>query len=253
MAYWLAHRRATGRRERRLPGGGRLLLDFAVPYEAMVWARQEEEAEVRALDRLLVPGDHFVDCGAGIGLWALSAAAAVGETGRVTAFEPNPQTCRRLRDNLAASAAIGGRVIVVPMAVLDARGELTFEAGAHHNLSHVVATSGDFQAPAVTLDEYIGDGRVAGIKLDVEGCEAAALRGAARLLARDRPWVCAELNTAFLASSRVDDWDVYRQLVALGYACHDVVGAGGSVPGAVVPAGTRVDGYRNLLFVPEGQ
>ena len=41
-----------------------MICSFDVPYEAMVWARQEEENELRALRTLLAPGDHFVDCGA---------------------------------------------------------------------------------------------------------------------------------------------------------------------------------------------
>ena len=44
------------RRVRRLPGGGRVLCDLSIPYEAMVWLEKEEQADLEILRRLLQPG-----------------------------------------------------------------------------------------------------------------------------------------------------------------------------------------------------
>jgi len=53
--HWLEHRDRSFVGFRKLPGGGRMICSFDVPYEAMVWARQEEETELRALQTLLLP------------------------------------------------------------------------------------------------------------------------------------------------------------------------------------------------------
>ena len=54
--------------------------------------------------RVLRPGDVAIDCGANIGIVALQMARCVGETGRVHAFEPQPD----LAERLVADAATNG-------------------------------------------------------------------------------------------------------------------------------------------------
>src|SRR2546430_880038 len=76
---------------------------------------------------LLRPGDLFVDVGAYDGLVSLIAAHAVGSTGHVYSFEPNPEAfaviesiARAYRlnsihlENCAVSAAEGTAILYVP-------------------------------------------------------------------------------------------------------------------------------------------
>ena len=51
------------------------------------------------------------------------------------------------------------------------------------------------RVPVVTLDAVLDGRRVHGIKLDVEGFELEALRGAEGTLRRWRPWLGVEFNT----------------------------------------------------------
>jgi len=207
LRHWLEHRETGYVGSRRLPGGGRMICSFDVPYEAMVWARQEEEVELRALQALLSPGDHFVDCGANVGLWSLVAAGRVGAAGRVTAFEPNPPAYQRLTQNVAASGEVGRRVTAINVAVADRVGEAAFATGTHHNLGRIVAdpAADSIVVAAVTLDDQLGETPVHALKLDIEGGEAAALRGAMRILKAQRPWVLAEFNVGIAGSGRIGD------------------------------------------------
>ena len=252
LHHWLEHRDPGYVGVRTLPGGGRMICSFDVPYEAMVWARQEEETELRALQTLLSPGDHFVDCGANVGLWSLVAAGRVGPAGRVTAFEPNPSAYRRLIRNLSASGLVGQRIAAMNVAVAAQAGEVLFETGTHHNLGHIVSESaaGCISVPAVSLDEQLADAPIRLLKLDIEGGEAAALQGAARILAVQRPWVCAEFNVTINGAARIGDWDVYALLRGFGYTCHHIATAASRLLGPVIAADESFIGYVNVLFQP---
>ena len=98
--YWLNRRQPNDCRTAKLPGGAEIICEMNVPYEAMVWLGQEEPEDLRMLQRLLQPGQTFVDCGANIGLWSLVAATAVQPNGKVFAFEPNPRTHQRLTQHI---------------------------------------------------------------------------------------------------------------------------------------------------------
>jgi FkbM family methyltransferase len=250
--HWLQHRDPRYVGTRALDGGGRMICGFDVPYEAMVWAHQEEERELHVLKSLLSPGEHFVDCGANVGLWSLVAAGRVGAAGRVTAFEPNPAAHERLIQNIAASGAVGARITVLNVAVAAQPGFVSFETGKQHNLGHVVAGSGGtatcIRVPAVSLDDELGEVAIRVLKLDIEGGEAPALRGAARILRSQRPWVVAEFNVAANGTERIGDWEVFTLLREHGYDCRRI---GSSAPaGAPIAADETFSGYVNVLFEP---
>ena len=251
LDYWMSRRDSTYTGLRVLPGGGRMTCHFDVPYEAMVWARQEEEPELAALRALLRQGDHFVDCGANIGLWSLVAAGCVGDTGYVTAFEPNPVAYQRLTHNVSLSAAVGRRITVIKAAVAAQSGRLSFEQGRHHNLGRIVPeqVAGCIHVSAISLDEQFGERPIRALKLDIEGAEPDALRGAQRILCIQRPWIWAEFNVMLSGVERIGDWEVFSLLHRVGYTCRRV-GAASGVPGPPVAAQERFHGYVNLLFQP---
>jgi FkbM family methyltransferase len=52
----------------------------------------------------LAEGDTVIDIGANFGSFTVLASKKVGRTGRVIAFEPNPDVCERLKHNVAINA-----------------------------------------------------------------------------------------------------------------------------------------------------
>lgn len=157
--------------------------------------------EAPVVRRLVAPGDHVVDAGANIGYISLLLSRMVGPQGRVHAFEPVPATFELLSSNLRALGL--ANVEARPVGVSDAAAEVFMQTpdydGGGENLyeSHIVTTPGaGFSARVAPLDEQLGDAlsRVTFVKIDVEGHELAAIRGASRLLRAARPALLIEVS-----------------------------------------------------------
>jgi FkbM family methyltransferase len=240
---------AKAPRARVLPGGGKVLCDLSIPYEAVVWLGKEEQRELEILHRLLRSGDVFVDCGANVGIWTLTAASAVGPEGRVHAFEPNPDTVRKLSGNVSRSGF--GNVEVVSAAVGRTEGELLLRCEAEHNLSRIVGEPGAATVPVrvVPLDRALGTERVAGCKIDVEGAELDVLAGAERILATSRPWLSVELNPEYSGDGTLGQWEVHRYLRNLGYSALRFEDALTPSPDRILPDRWQPRRYCNLFYL----
>lgn len=146
--------------------------------------RYADRAERSLLARELSLGDIVVDAGANIGIYSQFLARCVGETGRVYSFEPDPTNFARLQDSLARCA----NVRVNQLAVSDRTGETLLYVSADLNVDHRAYPSAGESRDAIAirstrLDDYFQAGaRVDLIKMDIQGYELHALRGAARIL-----------------------------------------------------------------------
>jgi FkbM family methyltransferase len=176
---------------------------------------------VDAILRHAAPGSTFFDVGANAGYMTLVGAKAVGPTGKVVAFEPMPNTAREL----AAQARLNGlaNVTVVRAAVCDREGDLTFVSGPSSDMAgmaEVGNTGGEsVTVPGTTIDAAAERyGPPAMIKIDIEGAELLALRGARKTLERHRPILLTELHTAELAIQCL------ALLDELKYRHHDTAG-----------------------------
>ncbi len=241
------------RRIARLPGGVRIEVDMALPFERMIWLEREEWQDLCTLHANLQPGDMFIDVGANLGTWALVGAAAVGIDGRVLALEPNSKTAGRLRDNIALNT-LDDRVKVLQAAASDKEGVCGFSCPLEHNLSSVVplGSAQSFEVQTVRLDDVAAnvfpDRVVRGMKIDAEGHENEVLEGCDYLLSHHKPWLIIEFNTTLLDSTRFDDWPVAKRLALLGYKPFLM----SSKEISPIPDDWRLDGYCNVLFLFDG-
>jgi FkbM family methyltransferase len=194
-----------------------------------------ETAELAFVERFLQPGMTVLDLGAHQGLYTLLASKRVGPTGRVISFEPSPRERRALRLhvwlNLCRNVTIEG------MAVGEREGAATL-----YVVEDAIAGCNSLRPPAVAseispvcvdvtqLDGWLenhGIERVHFIKLDVEGAELDALKGATRLLERrPRPVVLAEVQDI-----RTEPWgyrarEIIDMLSSKGYMWFRLNGGG---------------------------
>jgi FkbM family methyltransferase len=145
-----------------------------------IYAGLHEFADMAFLLHLLRPSDVFFDVGANIGSYSILASAVCGA--RTYAFEPDPDTVRALKINIAANE-LGARVTVIEAAVGDQSGEVAFTVG--RDTVNRVAHSDDTrtrQVPLTTLDAAAGDACPTLIKIDIEGYEEQAVLGAIHVL-----------------------------------------------------------------------
>ena len=157
------------------------------------------------------PGDIVLDCGAHVGVFvdrALSLGAA-----RVIAIDPDPTQIECLRRNFATEIS-EGRVTVVPKGVWSSEGTMTLNIGSMHSgVSSLVGEAGEetIEVPVLRIDllvEELGLPRVDFIKLDIQGAESEALRGAVEVLKKYRPRLMID------SYHRPDDSVVLSEIIA---------------------------------------
>jgi FkbM family methyltransferase len=155
-----------------------------------------DAAEMRFLLAWLRPGDTFVDVGANVAPYSLLASTVPGT--RAVAFEPGSLARSRARANLALNG-LADRITIEPLAVSDADGEATLTADlwAANALVEAGYDGAVERVPTIRLDTYAEDhdlGTVSLVKVDIEGHEVAALRGATAVIDRHRPALIVEVN-----------------------------------------------------------
>ncbi|HKD05846.1 MAG TPA: FkbM family methyltransferase [Bryobacteraceae bacterium] len=142
--------------------------------------------EERALCDLVGKGAFCVDVGANIGSVALSLSRAVGPAGRVLAIEPHPRIYAFLSENLALNGA--SNVNALNIACGDEEGDAYFTDNKYDDMNRIVRDSGT-PIKIARLDRIRELREVPVIdllKIDVEGYELSALKGASGILARCR-------------------------------------------------------------------
>jgi len=161
------------------------------------------EAEI--IRSLLKPGMHVVDVGANIGYYVLLFASLIGPDGTIVAIEPSPDNLRELALNVARNALSNVEIVA------KAAGNATGEIGIKEGLNSGVTTDerARFTVQQDRIDN-IARGRVDFLKIDVEGYEGSALKGAERILSERRPILFCEVHPALLPQYGVDAKEVVR-------------------------------------------
>ncbi len=126
------------------------------------------------------------DVGANAGYYTCLASQLVSHSGRVVAFEPDPQNCDILRKHVARNSL--RNVNVCESAVGNARGSVHFAKGTGSGTGRVDDT-GEFEIDICRIDDYIDHTGLIPhhIKIDVEGGEFDVLLGAEQTLRKHAP------------------------------------------------------------------
>jgi FkbM family methyltransferase len=191
---------------------------YPAGYEPEKWA---------FLEAACVPGSLALDLGAHLGLFSVAMGRAVGPNGRVLAFEPTERT----RAALTQTVRLNGLESVVEvrgeaLGAADGTGWFADE-GLMSNRNHLTAVSeGGAPVTIASVDSIVaagkGDRPVSCLKIDIEGGEVDALRGAERTIVDHRPGLAIEVHPPVLrqlgvpldaVSALLDEWG-YRAVVA---------------------------------------
>jgi FkbM family methyltransferase len=186
-----------------VPGGLKVSLRYR---ETLGWSTllfgPFECHEMQYVANYLRSGDTVLDVGANVGLYTVAMAGAVGNEGKVIAVEPMPENLAMMWRNLKANQL--NTVQAFACAVGDADGQAQLHLAndsAYPSLLEVEEHRGTGRSLTVRLRRLddiwteCGQPKVRFIKLDVEGAELSALKGAPGLLRTSRPAMLLEANS----------------------------------------------------------
>lgn len=144
--------------------------------------------------RLTDEGETAVDVGANIGCLTSLMAARVGPRGKVMAFEPHPETFRFLSENAAVwRRELGARIELHQVALSDHDGDGMLSLPQDFNQDGALASlslNPDRVGAAISvrvrqIDNLVKE-PIGLMKIDIEGHEVVALRGALELIGQRR-------------------------------------------------------------------
>jgi len=194
-----------------------LWMRLRIPEEAGFWRGEHEPGVQRAICAMVRPGNVVYDVGAHLGSLTLGAARLVGGSGRVVAFDGDPENIERLHENSLRNH-LGSCIQAVHAAVWSHRREsvIPFRRGKDQPSQGGVESDGQrpvlgngeiISVPVTTLDDFVAGGGPLPqlIKIDVEGAEYEVLRGGARLFAKQRPLIIVEVHRQQAADS-ISTW-----------------------------------------------
>ncbi len=191
------------------------------PYSAYWRGSTEPDVERVIREHGCKVGSVCWDLGAHFGIYTVGMAMAVGSTGEVACFEPDPVSFSRCRRHVAMNAL--SCVRLYDAAASDGCGfaPLIQSNGPGASTSHFAyedegtsAHATRVTVPTIRLDDLVTSRELRQpdfIKVDVEGHAAKALLGAHDTLARARPPLLISFHSVFEAD------DVRTLLEPLGY------------------------------------
>lgn len=168
--------------EARLRSGLRLVVDPTEYLGRTVLLTGEWDPKVTwVCQKLLRPGDTFIDIGAHCGVVAVEAARLVGPSGTVHAFEPQPRLAGFLRQSASINALSCLQVHEVALSDNDGQAKI-FMRGGKQILASLVPTPGvepNFEITTRKAEPYLRGlnlRQVRLLKMDIEGYEYALLQ-----------------------------------------------------------------------------
>jgi FkbM family methyltransferase len=172
----------------------------------------------------------FVDIGANIGYHSLFVASYLSSTGKVLSFEPIQSLGDQFKKSIAKNnftnvtvfdVALGDHEATVAMHLRkENMGESSI--GAYEGLG-LNDSSSTQMVEVKTLDGVLGQTSVDVIKIDVEGYELEALKGAVNILTNSHPVIFMEFSPMFYEFDRPGKSDELREyLESLGYSFYDM-------------------------------
>lgn len=221
------------------------------------WRSLDSHYEARAVTsflRAIRPGDTVWDVGAHVGWYALLGARAVGVTGNVVAWEPAPASFTQMEHHLRANG-VSDRCLTIAEAVGENSGTIVFHVEAENPDSYTnrirfeadsKPKTEEIRVTQRSLDEWAKRLESAPdvLKMDIEGAEVFALRGATQLLSGThgkRPKLLLSVHPASIHQYGARCSDLDDLAAKHRYRCFDLNGR---------PADHTQ--FQEVWWVPEG-
>ena len=244
----------------RLPSGFRMELDLDQYIDNHLYWFGVFEPEVgNFLKRSVALSDKCVDVGAHIGYFTLLMSQLVGSTGRVYAFEPEPNNFAALKHNLELNDIQNVEPVCAALTNWNGQADLRlaeasnrYGSGVHSLLPTKHTSDKVIQVKSMTWDEFSESRDILAVdfvKLDCEGGELLVLEGMEQLLRQSVSTLIVEVNKSYLNVQGKSVKEFKAFLGSFGYVGHKLRPDGSLV-------GCRMDGEdhtSNMIFLPVSQ
>jgi FkbM family methyltransferase len=138
------------------------------------------------------PSDTVLDLGGCWGDTALYFASKVGEGGKVFSFEFIPGNIKLFQKNTLMNPALSKRIELIPHPVTSASGEKVYykDNGPGSKVESIPFDGQTGEVNTISIDDFVHQrklDKVDFIKMDIEGAELMALKGALETIKRFKP------------------------------------------------------------------
>lgn len=147
-------------------------------------------------DQFIKKGDVCIDVGANQGIYTLAFSSMVGESGTIISIEPQKYAIEKINRFIDLNKF--AQPIIINAALSDKEGIATLDMSKGSGYASIVRNFGKKDTIDVktrTLDSIIIDNNLSEldfIKMDIEGAELDALKGATDSLKKFKPKICLE-------------------------------------------------------------
>lgn len=206
-------------------------VDFATWLNPLEQPKEVTQGFVDFFRRFVKPGDLAIDIGSHMGDTTVPMALAVGKTGNVLAFDPNPHVFKILTVNASLNKE-KINIVPLPYAITAEDGEFYFtssEASFNNGgiESKEVNRHGNFtlkdKVTGINLEKYLKQhmkdrlSSLSLIKVDTEGYDKTVLESITSVLEAYKPTVIAE---CFGKLTRQERGELYDLLHSRGYSVY---------------------------------
>lgn len=160
-------------------------------------------------EEIFKPADEgtFIDGGAFRGETSVEFASWANSYQKIIAFEPDERNYRNLRTKIEAAGL--NNIELVHAGLWSGDGELALTHAGDDGTGSHISEDGQERIAVKALDRIVED-RVTFIKLDIEGAELEALKGARETIRRDRPRMAV-----CIYHKPEDIWEIPRYIKSL--------------------------------------
>lgn len=151
----------------------------------LLFVNQYENDEVKIDD-----GDVLLDCGACWGDSALYFANKVGNAGHVYSFEFIPENIDVFKKNIALNENVSNRLTIVQNALGAESGKVLSFSNNGPGSKVGINEQDSIKVESITIDDFVAQNsinKIDFIKMDIEGSELPALKGAVNVLKKYKP------------------------------------------------------------------
>jgi FkbM family methyltransferase len=190
--------------------------------------RVYERDEISLIRRLCKPGQTVIDIGANVGLYTALSGIAVGPSGKVFSFEPDPECFSFLKQTVLMNNL--KNVHLVNAAAAKSAGNAILHTSSQNRgdnrLYDCKESDGSVTVKTLCLDEYFDSMKISTvdvIKIDVQGYEGHVLEGIEKTISRSPNLkMLMEFFPTGLISAGTDPLSLLNKLHKLGLTLYEI-------------------------------